>query len=201
MKVLKTVIVALLVILVACGSPEEEPGPSQGQDRSPVSEEPAGPTPTPGPVVSQPTVNVNKEWQTIISENKTLESDGIEYTIKQLRFGTPEELLPNLAFEELQELNLDAAQAIIGIIVKVVNKRNSTITVTPGGNNASVLVNNELTKPIPQLSEVRGELPAGSQSNFTVLFPLVVNSLEDITELFFLINEHRFHYIELVATN
>ena len=160
-----------------------------------------GPTPTPGPVVSQPTVDVNKEWQTIISENKTLESDGIEYTIKQLRFGTPEELLPDLTFEELQELNLDAAQAIVGIIVKVVNKRSSPVTVTPGGNNATILVNQELSKPIPQLSEVRGELPPGSQTNFTVLFPLILNSLEDVKELIFLINEHRFHYTELVAMN
>ena len=197
---LKTIIVGLLVILVACGSPEE-PEKSPASDRTPPRQEPAGPTPTPAPVVSQPTVKVNKEWQTIISENKTLESDGIEYTIKQLRFGTPEELLPDLAFEELQELNLDAAQGSIGIIVKVVNKRNSTITVTPGGNNATLLVNEELTKPIPQLSEVRGELPAGSQTNFTVLFPLVLNSLEDVKELYFLINEHRFHYTELVATN
>ena len=198
---LKTVIVGLLVILVACGSPGEEPGQSENPDVQSASQEPAGPTPTPGPVVSQPTVNVNKEWQTIISENQTLESNGIEYTVKQLRFGTPEELLPDLAFEELQELNLDATQAIIGIVVKVVNKGNSTIKVTPGGNNASVLVNDELTKPIPQLSEVRGELPAGSQSNFTVLFPLVLNSLDDITDLYFLINEHRFHYTELIATN
>ncbi len=109
-------------------------------------------------------------------------------------------MLPDLEFEELQELNLDAAQAIVGIIVKVVNKRSSAITVTPGGNNATLLVNQELTKPIPQLSEVRGDLPAGSQTNFTVLFPLVLNSLEDVTELYFLINEHRFHYTDLVAT-
>ena len=74
---------------------------------------------------------------------------------------------------------LDAAQGIVGVIVKVVNKTDSTITVTPGGNNATILVNQELSKPIPQLSEVRGQLPAGSQTNFTVLFPLVINSLED----------------------
>lgn len=197
---LKSFIVALLVILVACGSPEE-PEQTPASDEQPARQEPAGPTPTPGPVVSQPTVKVNKEWQTIISENKTLESDGIEYTIKQLRFGTPEELLPDLTFEELQELNLDAAQAIIGIIVKVVNKRSSAITVTPGGNNATLLVNQELSKPIPQLSEVRGVLPPRSQTNFTVLFPLILNSLEDVEELYFLIDQHRFHYTELVATN
>ena len=196
---LKTIIVGLLVILVACGTPEK-PEQSPVSDGPPVRQEPVGPTPTPAPVVSQPTVNIKRGWQTIISENQTLESDGIEYTVKQLRFGTPEELLPKLTFEELQELNLDAAQAIIGIIVKVVNKRNSAITVTPGGNNATLLVNQELTKPIPQLSEVRGELPAGSQSNFTIMFPLVLNSLEDVTELYFLINEHRFHYTDLAAT-
>ena len=197
---LKFIIVGLLVVIVACGSPEESeqtPAPAE----PPARQEQVGPTPTPGPVVSQPTINVNKEWQTIISENKTLESDGIEYTIKQLRFGTPEELLPDLTFEELQELNLDAAQAIVGVIVKVVNKRSSPVTVTPGGNNATILVNQELSKPIPQLSEVRGELPPGSQTNFTVLFPLILNSLEDVKELIFLINEHRFHYTELVAMN
>ena len=70
---------------------------------------------------------------------------------------------------------------------------------TPGGNNATILVNQELSKPIPQLSEVRGELPPGSQTNFTVLFPLILNSLADVKELIFLINEHRFHYTELVA--
>ena len=184
---------------MACGSPEEPEQPPVS-DGSPARQEPAGPTQTPAPVVSQPTVDANGRWDTIISDNQTLESDGIEYTVKQLRFGRPERLLPDLEFEELQELNLDAAQGIVGIIVKVVNKRDSVITVTPGGNNASLLVNDELTKPIPQLSEVRGELPPGTQTNFTVLFPLVQNSLEDVTELFFLINEHRFHYIELVAT-
>ena len=196
---LKTAIIGLLEILVACGSPEEpEQPPVSGGP--PARQEPAGPTPTPAPVVTQPTVDANGRWDTIISENQTLESNGIEYTVKQLRFGRPERLLPDLGFEELQELNLDAAQGIIGIVVKVVNKRDSIITVTPGGNNASLLVKDELTKPIPQLSEVRGELPPGSHTNFTVLFPLVQNSLEDVTELFFLINEHRFHYTELVAT-
>ena len=197
---LKTVIVGILVILVACGSPEE-PEQSQVSEGPAARQEPAGPTPTPGPVVSQPTVKIKGRWDTIISDNQTLESDGIEYTVKQMRFGRPEKLLPDLEFEELRELNLDAAQAIIGIVIKVVNKRDSDITVTPGGNNASLLINDELTKPIPQLSEVRGELPPGSQTNFTVLFPLVRNSLEDVTELFFLINEHRFHYTELVGTN
>ena len=196
---LKTVILGLLVMLVACGSPEEAEE-SPVSNGPPASQELSGPTPTPGPVVSQPTMNIKRGWQTIISENQTLESDGIEYTVKQLRFGTPERLLPDIEFEQLQELNLDAAQGIVGIIVKVVNKRDSAITVTPGGNNASVLVNDELAKPIPQLSEVRGELPAGSQTNFTVLFPLVQNSLEDVTELYFLINELRFHYTDLVAT-
>ena len=157
---LKTIIVGVLVILVACGSPDEaeQPPVSDGQQ---LRQEPAEPSPTPGPVVSQPTVDLNGRWDTIMSENKTLESDGIESPIKQLGFGTPERLLPDLEFEELQELNLDAVQGIVGVVIKVVNKTGSSIIVTPGGNNSTLLVNQEIIKPIPQLSEVRGELPAG----------------------------------------
>lgn len=180
-------IVGLMVLLIACGSAERPRllpiGPSQPSSN-------AQGTPTPEQYMTG-------RWLTAISETQSQETDGILVSVKQLRFSTPERLLPSYVSEGMDGLGVGDAQSIVLVHVNVNNNTGRDFEFDPAGSNAVLRVNSEEARPAKPLSNVKGRVPAGGQRSFVITFPLKQNTLGDFQELTYSVRGHDFRFTDL----
>ena len=193
MVVIKVFLVGLVLFLVACSS-SEGPRLLPGSTTATPEREP---TPVPG--TPTPDDLITGKWFTVISETKTQEQDGIRVTVKQLRIGQPERLLPDLSPAELADLGIEDADVLTWVIIKVENTSGVAAEFNPAGFNTVLMVDGKEAEVARSLSDGNTTIAAGETVNFRVMFALLDTNIREIKDMTYSIRNLNFHFSDLIA--
>lgn len=188
---IKVFLVGLIIFLVACRS--------EGPTLLPGTSTPAGPTAIPG--TPTPDDLITGKWFTVISETNTQEQDGLVITIKQLRIGQPEILMPELSNSELTALGLRSADVVTWVLIKVENTSGTDAEFNPSGFRTALMVNDRAAVVARPMSDGNTTIPAGATENFRIMFASQRTNIREIRDMTYSIRDLIFHFEDLIATD
>jgi hypothetical protein len=151
-------------------------------------------------VLAEPTPSaedlITGKWVSIISETQSRQAGNLNIDIKQLRFSTPERLLPDLTVAQKTDFGIADVPSLIAVRINVENLGSDTAEFNPSGFGNVLTVNGVETQPIFALTGEAISLIAGEKEGFMIFFP-VTSNLNDVRELTFTIREQSVTYTDL----
>ncbi|MCH9038961.1 MAG: hypothetical protein IIC23_06170 [Chloroflexi bacterium] len=183
----KGLLAVALILITACSFPQ---GPRLVKPDEPtaVVVRPTS-TPTPEDLMSG-------RWFSIISETASLEAGDLKIDIKQMRFSTPERLLPDLTDAQLTKYGIAGAPSLIAVRINVENLGTGAVEFNPSGFGNVLAVGGVETRPIFALTGETVSLSPGEKEGFLILFPVTID-LDNVQEATFTVRGNSYTYSDL----
>ena len=135
-------------------------------------------------------------WFSIISETASLEAGDLKIDIKQMRFSTPERLLPDLTDAQLTKYGIAGAPSLIAVRINVENLGTGAVEFNPSGFGNVLAVSGVETRPIFALTGETVSLSPGEKEGFLILFPVTID-LDNVQEATFTVRGNSYTYSDL----
>lgn len=184
---LKGLLAATLILVMACSS-SNEPNLVERVEPTAVVVVPTS-TPTPEDLM-------DGKWYSIISETISHDAGDLTIDAKQIRFSTPERLLPDLTDAELAQYGIAGFPSLIAVRINVENKGSEIVEFNPSGFGNVLTVGGVETRPIFALTGEKVNLAAGEKEGFMMVFPVTID-LAEVTELTYTVRGKSYTYTEL----
>ncbi|MDA0770104.1 MAG: hypothetical protein O2821_07775 [Chloroflexi bacterium] len=183
-------LLALALLLITACSFQEGPSLVKPDEPTVVVVVPTS-TPTPEDLMSG-------KWFSIISETVSHEAGSLKIDVKQLRFSTPERLLPDLTEAELVNYGIAGAPSLIAVRINVENMGTDMVEFNPSGFGNVLTVGGVETRPIFALTGETANLAAGEKEGFMMVFP-VTYELNDVQEVMYTVRGNSYTFSDIDA--